>query len=104
MGNFLAAFMGRTDPERAGGSLMYPRPCLPERMRAADQFAPTRRGNRGRARRRVGTGGRRIAVAHLPTKPSQTQTSQNVYVIRIRGVTVLTGEKSLCGYGRWAKE
>ena len=28
--------------ERAGGSfLLYPRPCLPERMRAADQFEPT---------------------------------------------------------------
>ena len=30
--------------ERAGGSLLYPRPCWPERMRAADQFTPTRRG------------------------------------------------------------
>ena len=27
--------------ERAGGSLLYPRPCLPERMRAADQFEPS---------------------------------------------------------------
>ena len=24
--------------------MLYPRPCLPERMRAADQFTPTRRG------------------------------------------------------------
>ena len=45
--------------------------------RAADQFAPTRRGEPGTV---VG---------------SQTQTSQNVYVIRIYGVTVLTGERGL---------
>ena len=57
--------------------MLYPRPCLPERMRAADQFAPTRRGNRDRARWRVGTGNRRIAFAHLPTKPPQTQAPQN---------------------------
>ena len=46
--------------------MLYPRPCLPERMRAADQFEPTRRQDSGRDPYGIGTTHRRIAFVHIP--------------------------------------